>query len=98
MAAAQAVENHRNGKRPDLMRDIYINSNLDPPTKVTITSRNTKFKDILPRKSIFRNISQKGYYSFKFEEKSIKMQIKVLQFSGNCKAEFEAFESYRRNI
>ena len=28
--------------------DIYINSNLNPPTKFTSSSRNTKFKDILP--------------------------------------------------
>ena len=30
------------------MRDIYINSNLKPPTKLTSSSRNTEFKDILP--------------------------------------------------
>ena len=30
------------------MRDIYINSNLNPPTKFTSSSRNTEFKDILP--------------------------------------------------
>ena len=29
------------------MRDIYINSNLNPLTNVTSTSRNTQFKDIL---------------------------------------------------
>ena len=29
------------------MRDIYINSNLDPLTKFTSSSRSTKFKDIL---------------------------------------------------
>ena len=30
------------------MRDIYINSNLNPLTKFTSSSRSTKFKDILP--------------------------------------------------
>ena len=30
------------------MRDIYINSNLNPLTKFTSTSRSTNFKDILP--------------------------------------------------
>ena len=30
------------------MRDIYINSNLNPHTKVTGSSRNTKLKDIFP--------------------------------------------------
>ena len=35
------------------MRDIYINSNLNPPTKFTSSSRSTEFKDILPL-----NISQ----------------------------------------
>ena len=29
-------------------RDIYINSNLNPLTKFTSSSRSTKFKDILP--------------------------------------------------
>ena len=32
-----------------LMRDIYINSNLDPLTKFTSSSRGTEFKDIIPR-------------------------------------------------
>ena len=30
------------------MRDIYINSSLDPLTKFTSSSRSTKLKDILP--------------------------------------------------
>ena len=30
------------------MRDIYINSNLNPLTKFTGSSRSTKFKDIFP--------------------------------------------------
>ena len=30
------------------MRDIYINSNLNPLTKFTSSSRSTKFKDIFP--------------------------------------------------
>ena len=30
------------------VRDIYINSNLNPLTKFTSSSRSTKFKDILP--------------------------------------------------
>ena len=30
--------------------DIYINSNLSPLTKLTISSRSTEFKDILPQK------------------------------------------------
>ena len=29
------------------MRDIYINSNLSPPTKFTSSSGSTEFKDIL---------------------------------------------------
>ena len=36
-----------------LMRDIYINFNLNPLTKFTSSSRSTEFKDILPG-----NISQ----------------------------------------
>ena len=35
------------------MRDIHINSNLNPLTKFTSSSRNTEFKDIVPL-----NISQ----------------------------------------
>ena len=35
------------------MRDIYINSNLNPLTTFTSSSRSTKFKDIFPS-----NISQ----------------------------------------
>ena len=35
------------------MRDIYINSNLNPNSEFTSSSRSTEFKDILPR-----NISQ----------------------------------------
>ena len=35
------------------MRDIYINSHLNPLTKFTTSSRTTEFKDILPQ-----NISQ----------------------------------------
>ena len=31
-----------------MMRDIYINSNLNPFTKFNSSSRNTEFKDILP--------------------------------------------------
>ena len=31
-----------------MMRDIYINSNLNPLTKFTSSSRSTEFKDILP--------------------------------------------------
>ena len=38
-------------KRPDVilsMREIYINSSLNPLTKFTSSSRSTEFKDILP--------------------------------------------------
>ena len=48
MVAAQAAENH--GKRLELilaMRDIYINSNLNPLTKFTSSSRSTELKDVL---------------------------------------------------
>ena len=31
-----------------MIRDIYINSNLNPLTKLTSSSRRTEFKDILP--------------------------------------------------
>ena len=31
------------------MRDMYMNSNLNPITKFTCSSRGTEFKDILPR-------------------------------------------------
>ena len=57
MAAVQGDENH--GDNLGLlftMRDIYINSNLNPLTKFTTSSRNTEFKDILPW-----NISHKGH-------------------------------------
>ena len=56
MAATQAADNHGHEWGFDLifiMRDVYINSNLNPPTKFTSSSRSTKFKDILPQ-----NISQ----------------------------------------
>ena len=47
MAAAQAAENH--GDEWCLTcRNIYISSNLNPLTKFTRSSRNIKFKDILP--------------------------------------------------
>ena len=49
MVAAQAAENH--GKRLELilaMRDIYINSNLNPLTKFTSSNTSTEFKGILP--------------------------------------------------
>ena len=39
------------------MRDIYINSNLNPLKKFTSSSRSTDFKDILPR-SIFQMITK----------------------------------------
>ena len=36
---------------PDTLdEDTYINSNLNPLTKLTISSRSTEFKDILPQK------------------------------------------------
>ena len=50
MAAAQAAENHED-ERPDvmlLMRDICINSNLNPLAKFTSSSRSTEFKGIIP--------------------------------------------------
>ena len=51
MAAAQAAEKQGwRWVRFDLiltMRDIYINSNLNPLTKFTNSSRSTEFKDIL---------------------------------------------------
>ena len=46
MAAAQAAENHGDGLILSI-RDIYIDSNLNPLTKSTNSSRSTKFKDIL---------------------------------------------------
>ena len=53
MAAAQAAENHgdewRRLERILSMRDIYINSNLNPRTKSTTSSRSTGFEDILPQ-------------------------------------------------
>ena len=30
------------------MRDIYINSNLNPLTKITSSSKSTEFKDAIP--------------------------------------------------
>ena len=49
MAAAQAVENHGDARLQLIltMRDTYINSNLDPLTKFTSSSRSTEFKDII---------------------------------------------------
>ena len=50
IAPAQTAENHGDDVRFDLiltMRDIYINSNLNPVTRFTSNSRSTKFKDIL---------------------------------------------------
>ena len=50
IAPAQTAENHGDDVRFDLiltMRDIYMNSNLNPVTKFTSNSRSTKFKDIL---------------------------------------------------
>ena len=55
MAAAQAAENHGDewGLTWYLQWGIYINSNLNPLTKITSSSRSTKFKDIL-----LQNMSQ----------------------------------------
>ena len=55
MAAAQAAENHGDewGLTWYLRWGIYINSNLNPLTKITSSSRSTKFKDIL-----LQNMSQ----------------------------------------
>ena len=54
MVAARAAEKHGDELgRFDLilkMRDLYINSNLNPLTKFTSSSRSTEFKDILPGK------------------------------------------------
>ena len=50
MVAPQAVENHGD-KTLDLifrMINLCINSNLDPPTNISSSSRRTEFKDILP--------------------------------------------------
>ena len=51
MAAAQAAKHHGDEReRLDLiftMRDININSNLNPLTKFTSSSRSTEFKDIV---------------------------------------------------
>ena len=55
MTAAQDAENHGMRVRLDLilmMKDVYINSNLNPLTKFTSTSRSTEFKDILQWKII----------------------------------------------
>ena len=59
MAAVQVAENHE-WVRLDLRlttRDIYIDSNLNPLTKFTSSSRSTVFKDILPW-NIFQMIAQ----------------------------------------
>ena len=40
-----------------MMRDIYINSNLNPITRFTRSSRSTEFKDILPY-NIFEMITK----------------------------------------
>ena len=51
MTAVQAAESHADewGLGLILMtRAIYINSNLNPLTKITSSSRSTKFKDIVP--------------------------------------------------
>ena len=49
MAASKAGENLGRRVRLDLIvtkRDIYINSNLNPLTKFTRSSRSTEFKEI----------------------------------------------------
>ena len=69
------------------MMDIYINSNLNPITKFTSSSRSTEFKDILPW-SIFLKIKKtipvsmrkvKGYtmkrgIHFEFDKKSLETE------------------------
>ena len=48
MAAAQAAESWVRFDLILTMRDIYINSNLNPLTEFTSSSRSIEFRDILP--------------------------------------------------
>ena len=51
MAETQAAENRGDKGGFDLilmMRDIYINSKLNPFTEINSSTRSTDFKDILP--------------------------------------------------
>ena len=70
-----------------MIRDIFINSNLNPLTKLTDSSRSTEFQDILPwniSQMIMKTIPistrivisyvMKGASYFKFIEKSMETE------------------------
>ena len=48
-----------------MVRDIYINSNLNPFTKFTSSNRGTEYKDILSMEH-FSN-DYEGYYTMKWD-------------------------------
>ena len=50
------------------MRNIYINSNLNPLTKFTSSSRNTKLKDIPPMEHL-SNVHEDNFNQFENSHK-----------------------------
>ena len=67
------------------MRYIYINSNLHPLTESTSSSRNTEFKDILPR------------YISQISTKIIPISTRVVITCAN-EMEYSPFEFHRRSM
>ena len=61
MTAAQAAENYGDewGLTWYILRDIYINSNLNPLTKFTRSSRITGFEDILPLEHLWNDLKDR---------------------------------------
>ena len=62
-----------------MMRDIYINSNLDPITKFTRSKRSSELKDIHPR-NLFEMIAKTV---------PINTRIKIVAWHGASPVEFE---------
>ena len=63
LAAAKGPENHGDEKSLPLIhlvRNIYINSNLNPLAKFTSSSRSTEFKHILPWNEDLSNDPEDG--------------------------------------
>ena len=86
------------------MRDIYINSNLDPLTKFSTSSSSIKLKNILPQNTsqiISKTIPVstgivKWASPFEFEEKSMKTEKRTSEFSNGGKDTEEILASEER--
>ena len=68
------------------MRDIYINSDLNPLTKFTSSSRSTEFKDILPW-----NISQMITKTIPISMRIVKSNI--MKWASHCEYDGKSMET-----